>query len=262
MKHRCHNWMPWTLSGLLLSGLATPMVADDASFAPFYERLYRESEAALHSNPTNVTAAWQFARACFDWAEFASNDTQRATIARRGIEAARTATRLSPDEVAGHYYLGLNLGQLAQTLRLSALGLVDEMEGALKKARELDAQFDFAGPDRCLGLLYRDAPGWPISVGSRSKARQHLERARELAGDYPDNQLNMLESWLKWGDEEKVRAALQTVESVLEKARKTLTGERWGTAWADWEKRWLRIQAKVAESIERATSPRGALWGR
>jgi hypothetical protein len=47
---------------------------------------------------------------------------------------------------------------------------------------------------RNLGLLYRDAPGWPFSIGSKRKAREWLERAAALAPDYPENQLNLAES--------------------------------------------------------------------
>ena len=65
----------------------------------------------------------------------------------------------------------MNLGQLARTELLGALKLVKEMEREFKTAADLDKQFDYAGPERCLGLLYRDAPGWPASIGSRRKAR-------------------------------------------------------------------------------------------
>lgn len=234
----------------LMSSRAWPVLAATAlmlqgaepDFAARYERLYREAQAAFEKEPGSGRAAWEFARACFDRAEFSTNAPQRAATAQQGIAAAREAVRLAPANAAAHYYLGMNLGQLAQTRSLGALKLVSEMERAFKTARDLDARFDFAGPDRCLGLLYRDAPGWPVSVGSRSKARQHLQRARELAPDYPENQLNLLETWLKWGDTNKVVADLKKVEEVLATARKRLVGEAWAWAWADWEKRWRKLQ--------------------
>ena len=64
------------------------------------------------------------------------------------------------------------------------------MEADFTRARELDERYDWAGPDRNLGLLYRDAPAIG-SVGSRSKARRHLKRAVELAPQYPENRLNL-----------------------------------------------------------------------
>ena len=97
-----------------------------------------------------------------------------------------------------HYYLGMNLGQLARTRGLSALRLVNQMQREFTRARDLDEHFDWAGPDRNLGLLYRDAPAF-ASIGSRSKAREHLMRAVELAPRYPENRLNLVETYLQLG---------------------------------------------------------------
>src|SRR5207248_6916974 len=106
---------------------------------------------------------------------------RRAEIAEQGIAAARQGIERAPRLAAPHYYLALNLGQLARTKKLGALRLVDEMEAELKAAIALDPKFDYAGPHRSLGLLYADAPGWPTSIGNHSKARQHLHTAIELS---------------------------------------------------------------------------------
>ena len=89
--------------------------------------------------------------------------------------------------------------------------MVREMEREFKTAYDLDEHFDYAGAARCLGLLYRDAPGWPLSVGSRHKARDWLEQAVKLAPGYPDNQLNLIESYWQWKDHEAASNALQNL---------------------------------------------------
>jgi hypothetical protein len=61
------------------------------------------------------TAAWQFGRACFDLAEFATNNTERASLAEQGIAACRQAMARESNSAPAHYYLGMNLGQLAET---------------------------------------------------------------------------------------------------------------------------------------------------
>jgi hypothetical protein len=71
------------------------------------------------------------------------------------------------------------------------------MEREFSLARKLDEHFADAGPDHNLGLLYRDAPALG-SIGSRAKARQHLQRAVELAPQYPEKRLNLIEAYLKW----------------------------------------------------------------
>ncbi|MEY4385648.1 MAG: hypothetical protein RLY20_931 [Verrucomicrobiota bacterium] len=207
-------------------------------------------------NSTNAEANWQFARACFDWAEFATNDIQRAGLADLGIKASRALIARSSNSVQGHYYLGMNLGQLARTKSLGALRLVDQMEVEFKLARNLDEKFDFAGPDRNLGLLYLEAPSIG-SIGSRSKAKTHLQRAVELAPEFPDNQLNLAEARLRWKDSEAARKEVEALEAALPKAREQFSGPTWAGAWKDWDRRLNKLREQLQSPGRKATSPRG-----
>src|SRR5204863_6138936 len=119
--------------------------------------------------------------------------------AQPAIEGCERALGTNEANAALHYYLAMNQGQLARTKGFGALKLVREMEKEFSRAAELDSHFDYAGPDRNLGSLYLDAPGWPTSIGNHSKARQHLMRAVQLAPDYPDNHLCLLEGYIKLG---------------------------------------------------------------
>ena len=138
----------------------------------------------------------------------------------------------------------MNLGQLAQTRSLSALKLVEQMEREFKMAAELDEKLDYAGPQRNLGLLYRDAPAW-VSLGSRSKATKHLLRAAELAPDYPENRLNLVESYVKWNDLNRARRELKQLDELLPRARKQFTGTEWELSWADWAQRLDAVKKKL-----------------
>jgi hypothetical protein len=253
-KNRAGVWLGWAGLMAVLTGLA----AADISPAARYEKIFLECRETHQKQPTNAEAAWRYARACYDRADLATNSAQRAEFAQLGIEAARTSVRLQSNQAAAHYYLGINLGMLADATRsLGGLKLVSEMEQCFKRAGELDVHFDYGGPDRCLGLLYRDAPGWPISLGSKSRARQHLERARQLAGDYPENWLNLLQTWLKWGEKGKVQAELASTEEVLKAARLKLTGEEWRLAWRDWDRTWRGIKTKAAEASRSSAQHKG-----
>ena len=219
------------------------------------ERAFSESRRHLRQEGS-AEAGWEFGRACFDWAEFARNNSERADIAAQGIAACRQAIQQNSKLAAAHYYLGLNLGQLARTKKLSALRLVDQMEAAFKAAIALDPAFDYAGPQRSLGLLYLDAPGWPTSIGSRSKARMHLQKAVELCPDYPDNQLSLLEVYLEAGDKKAAQASLQRAGQVLEAARKKFAGDAWAVSWRDWDARWERIKIKTGTTVPALESSR------
>ena len=212
------------------------------------ERIFKESETHFKNNPTNVTVAWQFARACFDLAELAAKDAERAELAQRGIAVCRQLIGRDPKNAAAHYYLALNLGQLARTKSLGALKLLSEMEREAKTALDLDPSFDYAGPDRFLGMLYHEAPGWPASIGSKSKARAHLLKAVERSPDYPENRLYLLEAYWQWGEKNKVQAELNATGKIMEKAHKKFVGVEWADSWRDWEKRWETIKRKAATS--------------
>jgi len=186
--------------------------------------------------PGKLTNCWQFSRVCFDWADFATNDTQRADVARLGCDAARQLIMLSSNFAAGHYYLAMNDGQLAEAVEpsLQAFHLVNELEREFKVTATLDPHFDHAGPARNLGLLYRDAPVWPLSVGSKRKARDYLEQAVSLDPVYPGNLLNLAETHMQWHEFDKARTDLQSLETIWPTAKTKFTGTNWDADWSDW----------------------------
>ena len=194
------------------------------------------------TEPTNQVAAWEFARAGFDRAEFSTNDTERAAIAIGCIDACRKLLARDAKSAPGHYYLGMN-GQLARTKLLGALKIVDEMEREFKAAAALDERFDHAGPQRNLGLLYYEAPVFG-SVGSRTKACKHLERAAELAPDFPENRLNLAEAYLKWREKKPLRRELDALEKLWPAAKTNFTGADWEAAWLDWTRRDRKLREK------------------
>jgi hypothetical protein len=223
-------------------------------------RIYQEARGQRGQENTNpVEVLWKLGRACFDWADLVKADEDRARIAEEGIAACREAVRRKYGSAPAHYYLAMDLGQLARTKSIGALKLVREMEAEFKEAIERDEKFDYAGPHRSLGLLYKDAPGWPTSVGSRTKSRQHLGRAVELRPDYPDNQLSLAEAYLEWGETKLVAEGMPALEELFKTAKTRFTGEQWELSWRDWEVRMDRLKAKFAKPAERAASPRGKM---
>jgi len=223
-------------------------------FALRAERAFEAAEQMSDRQPTNVTNSIHLARAAFDWADFARTSDDRATIAARGIEAARSAIQRVSTNAAAHYWLGMNLGQLARTKTLGALKLIREMEEEFLRARSLDSHTDFAGPDRSLGYLYRDAPGWPASIGNKKKAREHLDRAVELHPEFPDNQLALVESFAEWNESQNFARQLKSAEAVIAQALDKFYGEAWESSWADWNKRLALLKSKDRETNRPITS--------
>jgi tetratricopeptide (TPR) repeat protein len=245
------------LAGVACLSVITAALAGEPPVAETVaHKAYEEAKAAFNRGQDDAGAAWQFARACFDWAEFSTNHTQRAALAQEGIAACENTLEGHPDLAAAHYYLGMNQGQLARTMSLGALRLVHEMEAHFQRARELDPHFDKAGPDRNLGLLYLEAPGWPVSVGNRSKARAHLTKAVKLAPHYPENRLNLMEAYAQWNEKASVERELKAWDDHVATARKEFPGHRWHWSWLDWERRIETLKQLVADAAPVLRSPK------
>ena len=205
-----------------------------------------------------MDAAWQYGRACYEAARCATNRTEKARVAQQGIDVCRRLIARQPASAAGHYYLSLNIGEVADTRRnFAALGMVRDMEKEFKKAIELEERFDYAGPDRALGLLYQEAPVFG-SIGSRSKARQHFKRALELSPEFPENRLVFIEANLKWGDASAARREIADLEQDWEPARSRFSGARWEPAWEEWDARLAAAKKKAGAVASRpvAEAPR------
>ncbi|HYG24175.1 MAG TPA: hypothetical protein VEH04_15455 [Verrucomicrobiae bacterium] len=214
-----------------------------------------EARSRFQTNPTNSEIAWHFARACFDLAEFARNNSDRAEIAETGISVARDLVSRVPNLAPGRYYLGMNLGQLARTKSLGALRLVDQMEKEFLASQRLDPKFDYAGSDRNLGLLYLEAPVIG-SIGSRSKARSHLRRAVELAPDYPENRLILIEAYTRWGDSMTAAREFRVLQENWSGYRKTFSGDKWEVSWSDWNTRFEKLKEQLSDHVGRLEMPR------
>jgi hypothetical protein len=204
---------------------------------------FREAADRYSREPQSLEAAWQFGRACFELAEDAPSKAERARLAEKGIEACKRAVVMDDRSAHAHYYLGMNLGQLARTKGLGALKIVGQLRSSFERARELDGSLDNAGPDRNLGLLFRDAPSW--TIGDRKAAQTHLVKAVTLAPEYPDNRLELIEGYFKWGDRTSAEAELETLEGLWSKLQKQFSGPKWERHWKEWQPRFEGFQKKL-----------------
>ena len=209
------------------------------------ESQFDKAWTAFEADTNSTTAACEVGRTSSALATLATNDTQRAAVAKRGISVCRHLLSLETNSVPGHYYLAINLGQLAkaEAPSLSSYRLVHEVEQEFLTTARLDPEYDFAGPARALGQLYFQAPGWPLSIGSKSKSREWLERAAAIAPGYPGNQLNLVEAELKWRQREAVEATLKKMDAIWPAAKTNFVGEAWQESWLDWDTRRDAVKA-------------------
>jgi tetratricopeptide (TPR) repeat protein len=210
------------------------------------QNAYKEAETQFHLKTNDVAAASHFARACFEYADLATNETQRAELAKVGIAVSRQMVAGDAKSGAGHYLLAMNLGELAQAEApsLAAYKLVHEVEREFKLAADLDVKLDCAGPARTLGLLYFQAPGWPFSIGNKRKAQEWLEKAVALSPEFPENQLNLAEAYLKWRSKDEAAKTLANLETIWPAAKTNFTGTAHARDWHDWEERRRQLRGE------------------
>ena len=243
----------WLAALLGVTLTISPLPATDYTPAESarFEAAFQRADKARKEGTNTVERSWQFARAAFDWADAQTRDRDRARLAQAGIDACNTALAIDANCAQAHYFLALNLGQLAQTKTLGALRIVPRIEAAFLAALAADPSFDNAGPDRGLGLLYLEAPGWPTSVGDRTKARRHLERCVELTPTHPGNRLALAEAFLQWRDRDAARAQLDALDRDWSANRLRLATP---DLEADW-RIWLQRRNALAGRLKRPPIP-------
>ena len=221
---------------LLICAVASGQTTANLLFLARAQTAFAQAQKNHLADTNSAAAARELARTSFDLAELATNETRRAESARCGIDASRRIIAHEPKSAPGHYYLAMNLGELAQAEApsLAAYKMVHEVEREFAAAADLDVRYDFAGPARNLGELYFQAPSWPLSVGSKHKAREWLERAAALVPEYPENLLCLAEAQLQWRQLDEAAKTLRQLAANWPAAVTNLTGEAREKDWREW----------------------------
>jgi hypothetical protein len=243
----------FTLTVTAAHGQYASDITTNSVYARRAEAAYQATALNYAAAPDIATNCWQLGRTAFDWCQFATNDTQRAEIAKTGIAACQRLTAADPKSAVGHYYLAMNYGELAQAEApsLAAYRLIKDIEREFQVSRKLDEHLDYAGPDRNLGLLYRNAPGWPLSIGNNRKALEHLQHAAKIAPGYPENQLNLGETQVTWHMADDASATIAKLNAIWPAAQTNFTGQAWDESWDDWTARRAALRAEYTNVFDR-----------
>jgi hypothetical protein len=157
--------------------------------------------AELNGGPREVGP-----RAAYFAGKRAPTTAERKRQFGAGIEQARQRLAARPDDPEGLLWLAANMGAEAlERGKLTALGVLGEMERLLLRLEAVAPTHDHAAAARTLARLYHKAPAF-ISIGSMKKARQYWEKALSRAGDYPPNLILAADFFDDDGQDERARA--------------------------------------------------------
>ena len=73
-----------------------------------------------------------------------------------------------------------------------------------------------------------------------------------LAPAFPENQLNLAESHVRWHQPGEAEKALKKLEAIWPVALTNLVGEAWEKSWDDWAARRAAVKIEFQKNFKRA----------
>jgi hypothetical protein len=153
------------------------------------ERAVILGERSLAQHPSSYDLVWRLARLYWRKGDLAAGKAERRETYATARHYAEAAVKLDPERVEGHCYYALTTGDYGGTLTLvgaarERIGAI--FEGEMKRAYDIDRDFDNGSPMLALGRYYFKLP-WPLR--DLSKSHRYLE---ELKQRHPDVLLGRL----------------------------------------------------------------------
>lgn len=154
-------------------------------------------------------AAWKLARVSY-WLGGHAPASERRGYLERGIAASRRAIGLQPGRPEGHFWLGANMGALAESFGiLNGLKYRKSIKDALQTVLRLDPAFMNGSADRAIGRWYFKVPR--LFGGSNSRAEAHLRASLQYDEHSTISRFFLAEVLLDEGRAAEARAELQRV---------------------------------------------------
>ena len=167
---------------------------------------YRQAIAA---DPNKPEAYWKLTRALY-WIGDHSPEDQKIPIFEEAIESAKKAVELAPEEVHGHYWLGVVYGLYGQAKGvLKSLSLVDPIKEEMNKVISLDKKYNDGGAYRVIGRLYYKLP-W-FKGGDNEKSVENLKTALEYGPKSWLTHVYLAETYMDMDEYQKAKDLLTQV---------------------------------------------------
>lgn len=195
-----------------------------------------ERARAMPEEMDNPEFLWKKARLYYFYGDnIAQERDYKLENFERGLELLEIAEELDDQNPDIFYWKASLTGMRGQTRGvLQSLFMVNPMKEALDKTIELDPDYDSAY--FVLGILYREVPGWPLSIGDDKKSVEYLEKA-----------LSYRPNDLEW----KYELALSLIENKERERARQLLEEIVNTDLApDASFEWLRAQEQAKKLLE------------
>lgn len=132
--------------------------------------------ARLTANPKDFNSAYRLAQARYWLGTNGLPEPQRKGALEAGIAAARAAIAIDANRPEGHFWLGANMGALAESFGLrQGMKYRGQIRDALEATLKLSPAFLQGSADRALGRWFFKVPG--LFGGSNKQSEVHLRKS-------------------------------------------------------------------------------------
>ena len=167
--------------------------------------------AAFADNPRDFDSAWKLSRADY-WLGGHAPQSEERGYYEKGMEAARRAIVIEPNKPEGHFWLGANMGALAEAAGIGAgLKYRKPIKTELETVLRLNPAFLDGSADRALGRWYYKVPR--LFGGSHKQAEEHLKAALKYKENSTVTHYFLAELY---ADDGRVADARAEVQKVLD----------------------------------------------
>ena len=181
---------------------------------------------ALRLQPESPARLGEEARLLHFLAVATGDGGPRDRYREAGRTLAKRALEQDPRQPAALLWWTAHRGAQATALNpFQAVKIAKEIEQTLLRLREVAPDYDSSAADRVLGIVYQVAPA-VVSIGSKDKAREHLNAALRRHPEHPGNLLSAAKYLLENGDCPKAKDLAQRVL-----ASRALTDPLEGPPW-------------------------------
>jgi hypothetical protein len=176
---------------------------------------YERAAAALSSSTTAglVECDWKASRAAYWLGDHEKDRSERMTYFSSGIALAQKAIAINPDSVEAHFWLGCNEGSYGDTKGvLKSLSLIKPIRHEMAEVIRLNDRYSNGGAYQVLGVVDYKVPG--LMGGSKTRAKQELEKALSIGPNDPFNHYYMAEYDKTIGEDSKAKAEIDILRTL------------------------------------------------
>jgi TRAP transporter T-component len=141
----------------------------------------------------NYEVAWKLAKLNYYLGLHSTDERERDSAFREGVDTGKIAVQLQDDKADGHFWLGANYGGSAEFSVLAGLANFQDIRREMETVVQIDERYEGGSAYMALGQLYLKSP--KILGGDNQKAVDYLEKGLRFGGNNSLLRLHLAEAY-------------------------------------------------------------------